>query len=150
MPVPSIAPTTWFVPETTIPDAVLLFVMCARFPLAEPRAEIESASSSVAPAATVTVAAAAIVGSPEAILNLSRPAETVVLPEYLFAPESVHVPLPLLAIAKTPVLWSVRTPLIVLAPVLPPFNVSVVVPVVGPGVIPPPKLSELCCCWRRW
>ena len=55
--------------------------------------------------------------------------------------ERIQTPLPLLVTASCPAPLSAKTPLIVLAPVLPPLSVSVVTPLVAPGVIPPPKLS---------
>ena len=81
MPVPSMPPTTWFVPETTRPEAVLLLTRWTRFPPVMPKAETLPASSSVAPAVTVAVAPAATDGIPEVTLNLSVPPKTVVSPE---------------------------------------------------------------------
>ena len=94
VPKPSMAPTTWFVPDTTTPGAVLSFSTCARLPPAVPKAETEPANSSVAPEATETVNAPEMVGA-TLLVNARMPLLTVILlPLNVLAPESVVVPAP--------------------------------------------------------
>ncbi len=78
-------------PEMSRPGAVLLFKICVRLPPAELNAETEPASSRVAPNATEAVTPDAIVVAP-ATLNISVPAEMVVLPLYWLAPAIIQTP----------------------------------------------------------
>jgi hypothetical protein len=89
VPVPSIAPTCWFVPSTNSPAlAELLFDTLTRAAgeEVEESAETEPAKSSVALPVTVASTPVPIVEAPEVMLNLSVPPVTA--NEALFPSES--------------------------------------------------------------
>ena len=98
VPEPSMLPTCWCVPETSIPAAALLLLLM--FTRLDPllRAETEPANSSVALLETVAVTAAPIVAEPVVALNrkvLELLTASELAEPRVGAPSTSSVPLPL-------------------------------------------------------